>query len=525
MAKRIQNYNLMIAHSGDTTEFVDIIKMAVDRFCSEHNKYNNNAISFDVRDFNDATFATYSQAKTQDVVFEQFAGHADIVIALIGRKLGEGLRAELESFISEDKQIFLYLYDGGFRVYSRWETYEEDVKRDASNAGDIIKKTKDKGYTKIFVTKEELTKYIVDDLARFIVHRRKIRFELLDKSYARFAYDEVDRYRKEILSLERIVTKGIAEDSSKDIADDSSKDIAEGASKGIAEDASKGRMIEWIKEHSLTNILELMRLLRSMLAEEYDLDYTDITVSFVWGYHNPKKSSNEKLIRLSSRNIISLNHSGTPAKLIELLERPESLLRYMLKTSVSYKWYQYKSYACQKDRYWWPNYEISEKTRCQEWHSGDCQNPTCERCKKRIDSSIANDNKNEKTPEKNNKESGDTPEKNIDKQFGGSIFCYRIVLNGDAASTNNYVLGYIMVSTYQKPFTNTVHDSIREEVKESIKNMVNYRIKPQLLVELSQLYIAYLYSGCKDEGENEDYVNAWKKIEKSYDDGLKKEDH
>lgn len=484
MAKRIQSYNLMIAHSSDTTEFVDVIKTAVNGFCNEHNKYNINAVSFDVRDFNDATFATYSQAKTQDVVFEQFAGHADIVIALIGRKLGDGLRAELESFIRENKQTFLYLYDGGFRVYSRWETYEKDISQDTNKVDEIIEKTKDKGYVKIFVTKEQLITYIVDDLARFIIHRRKIKFELLDKSYARFAYDEVDRYRKEILSLERT-------------------DLT-----SSTDDVSKGRMIEWIKEHSLTNILELMRLLRSMLAEEYDLDYTDITVSFVWGYHNPKKVNEEKLIRLNPRNVISLNHSGTPAKLIELLKNPDSLLRYMIETSVSYKWYQYKSYACQKGRYWWPNYEISEKTKCKAYHSGNCPQPIGESCSKCIDSLIVNDNKNEETPKENN-----------DQQFGGSIFCYRIVLNGDSASTNNYALGYVMVSTYQKPFTNTVHDSIRDVVKESIKNMVNYRIKPQLLVELSQLYIAHLYSGCKDEVEDKRYDDTWQEIENKMQNG------
>lgn len=481
MGKKVQSYNLMIAHSADTTEFVDVVKTGVTKFCNEYNSYNINAISFDVKDFNDATFATYSQADTQDIVFEQFAGHADIVIALIGARIGKGLQKELESFIKEKKQTFVYLYDGGFRAYNHWDTYRTDIAKEVKNVTKVIGQMKDNGYSKIFVAKEELITHIINDLRRFFAYRQRTKFELLDKSYARFAYDEVDRYRKEISSL---------------ICNFISRDTVDTAD-------SKTRMIKWIEEHSQTNILELMRLLRSMLAREFDLDYTTMAITFVWGYHNPKKSDNEKLIKLNAHNVISLNHSGSPAKLIELLKHPTSLLRYMIESDVSYKWYQYKSYACAKGRYWWTRYEASEKKKCINYHHNYKMLPPNSPCPK---CAII----------KNTSEDEQTKTANTDQQFGGSIFCYRVTLNGDGIDTNNYALGYIMVATNQKPFTNTVHDSIRDKVKETIKNMVTYRIKPQLLVELSQLYIAYLYGGCDDEvkGDDEDEYNAiWQEIE------------
>ena len=82
--------------------------------------------------------------------------------------------------------------------------------------------------------------------------------------------------------------------------------------------------------------------------------------------------------------------------------------------------------------------------------------------------------------------------KESEEEWGGSIFCYRVVLNGDGSSTNNYLVGFIMASTYEKPIINTVHDSIRKQVKQTIRNMIDFRIKPQLLTELSQLYLVYL---------------------------------
>ena len=453
MANIINGYTLMVAHSSDTSGFVGVAKTATAHFCNEFNKYNQSRIQIEVKDFNDAVFSTASEDETQEVVFEQFAGHPDIVIALIGERLGEGLKKELESFAKEGKQTFLYLYDGGFRVYKEWHTYEERLKSFKSDMDEIYKRIHNRGFAKIFANKDELTSHIVDDLGRYIKHRHRVKYELADKSYARFAFDEVDRYRKEISSL---------------IADPKTKDLKQA--------------IAWINDHSRSNILELMRTLRTLLSEEYCLDMEDITISFAWGYHDPK-NENEKVIRLDQECIISLNHSGTPAKLNELLRNPNSLLRYMIVNGVGYKWYQYKSYACMKGRYWWPDAEKSEMEKCMSKHGVIDLNATirrtCKVCK--------------------NKDLNQTDSK--EDQFGGSIFCYRIALNGDGAKTNNYVLSYIMVSTYRKPFTNTTHGMIRNEVEQRIKSMIDYRIRPQLLVELSQLYISYLYNMVlSDEG-------------------------
>lgn len=478
MAKKVQSYNLMVAHSSDTSEFVDAVKADVAKFCIEYNKYNVKSVVFEVQDFNDATFAQFSKKDTQDVVFEQFAGRTDIVIALVGNRMGPGLRTELESFLRENKQTFVYLYDGGFRIYSRWNeepNFKETILNDVDETMKLVREFYNKGYAKIFVSKGELAMHIIEDLGRFIQHRQRIKYELLDKSYSRFAYDEVDRYRSEIPAIEEAFCNEYFSSHKNE------NEI----------------IIRWMQEHSKTNILELMRLLRSMLADEFDLDYSDITVSFVWGYHNPSNKE-ERLIRINSQNVISLNHSGTPAKLEDLLKNKSSLLRYMIVSGMVFKWYQYKSFACSKGRYWWPNYENSEKNKCMAMY-GDNNNKraTSENCCRNCSNQCGTEKKEEKASE---------------HQFGGSIFCYRIVLNGDAAKTNNYASGYIMVSTYFKPFTNTEHPDIRNEVRDSIKNMVDYRIKPQLLVELAQLYTAYLYSGNKEIPD--EYEETWEEIEK-----------
>jgi len=260
MATKINSYSVMVAHSSDTTEFVGIVKTAVTQFCNEFNKYNQSQIQIEVKDFNDAVFSTASGDETQEVVFEQFAARPDIVVALIGERLGEGLKKELESFAKEGKQTFLYLYDGGFRVYKEWHSYEERLKKFKSDMDEIYNRIHNRGFTKIFANKEELTTHVVDDLGRYIKHRHRVKYELADKSYSRFAFDEVDRYRKEISSL---------------IADPKTKDLKQA--------------MAWINDHSRSNILELMRTLRTLLSEEYCLDMEDITISFAWGYHNPKR--------------------------------------------------------------------------------------------------------------------------------------------------------------------------------------------------------------------------------------------
>lgn len=474
MASKINCYTLMVAHSSDTTDYVSIVKLAVTRFCNEFNKYNQSQIQIEVKDFSDAVFSTASEDETQEVVFEQFAARPDIVIALVGERLGDGLKKELESFARENKQTFLYLYDGGFRVYKEWHSYEERLKKFKNDMDEIYGKIHNKGLAKIFANQDELTAHVIDDLGRYFKHRHRVKYELADKTYSNFAFDEVDRYRKEILTL-----------------------------LNSNHEPNLKKATTWIKDHSRSNILELMRLLRSMLAEEYSLDLEDITVSFVWGYHKPEKSDEKKevVIKLDQECVISLNHSGTPAKLIELLKNPNSLLRYMIVNGVGYKWYQYKSYACMQGRYWWPDAEKSEMEKCMRKHGIPNNNTPRERtCKVCY-----------------NKDQNQTVSK--EEQFGGSIFCYRIALNGDGSKTNNYVLSYIMVSTYRKPFTNTTHGVIRDEVEQSIKNMIDYRIKPQLLVELSQLYISYLYDSTSSHEEYtqedvHDYEQAYRDIER-----------
>ena len=51
MAQKVQSYNMMVAHSGDTTEFIEPVKKAVAEFSELYNKFNTHLISFEVRDF------------------------------------------------------------------------------------------------------------------------------------------------------------------------------------------------------------------------------------------------------------------------------------------------------------------------------------------------------------------------------------------------------------------------------------------------------------------------------------------
>ncbi len=455
MAQKIVCYNLMIAHSNDTSELVPTVKRAVNEFCELFRKFNFVPIDFDVHDFSDSVYSTHKQQNTQSIVFEQFAGRTDMAIALIGERIGSGLKEELEAFMKEKKQVFVYLYDKGLSVYNSLGNAKQSIEEIMG----VVTQFNNTGYAKIFSTKEELANYIIDDIALFLKHRRRTKYELSDITYSSFAYDEVDRYRNEIINAMKAHRKNTQQDESDDC----------------------NALLHLMVRHSHTNITELLRLFREIIADEYDLDYTDITVSFVWGYHDWTKDS-ETLILPNSKNVVSLNHSGTPAKLPQLLKQERSLLRYVILQGYNYKWYQYKSFACSKKRYWWPDNEVSVRAQCRKKF-------TCESCN--------DDGK--------------------DRCYGGSIFCYKIVLNGDAAKTNNFAVGYIMVSTYKKPITNTVHDAIRDEVKQSIKHLIDYRVKPQLLVELAQLYLAQVFSGKPQVEENADCVTGGESILLEYE--------
>ena len=544
MAKKLHSYNMIVAHSADTNDFVKNVKVAVDEFCKTYTKYNTLPLAFEVQDFNDAMYSTAEEKDTQEIVFEQFAGGAEIAIVLIGNYIGESLKKEIESFRKEKKQTFLYMYDGKLSVY-----------RDFGKALDSLNKVKEivdsfenRGFFKVFGTEEELERHIKDDLIRFIHHRQSVKFDLTDKSYQNFAFDEIDRYRVEIKSLvNRLI-------NNKDGKEESGEQKNEW-------DCFDTCMIARLERHCRTNILELLRVLRRTLSDDYDIEMTDITVSFVWGYHNVNENENVKenenakekevVIIPSPENIITLNHSGTPAKLVQLLEAPNCLLRRMLIEGKIFEWYQYKSEACSKNRYWWPDYESEEKEQCMKAHGfSNCLKTTqlCSCCKTNGDASQqpnenkegANQTKEEKsnTGFKDDKIKGSfeclvedkrvrgnfecisndirIENKENNDKFGGSIFCYRIVLNGDASSTNNYAVGYIMVSTYKKQFTNSTHDYIVRMVKDSIKATIDHRIKPQLLVELAQLYILNLEK--KSYIKEESPASNQYKVDNEYED-------
>ena len=319
MAKYVIKYNLMVAHSGDTAGFVDVVKEAVDLFCKEYSKYNDNDILFDVKDYNDATFSSYSEEETQSIVFEQFAGHADIVVALIGKRIGDGLRKELHAAKEEHKQTFVYLHNAGI-PYDVFSPNKGQLEKEIQNALDIAKEFYNIGYAKPFVGNSQLIEHVMNDLGRFLQFRLYSTYELKDQSYRDYSLLDVDRYRKEI---------GIT--------------VSQTKKQQCSGDADPNKQLEAvisrIEDHSKANIIDLMRLFRKMISDRYGLEYTDITVSFVWGYHDP--INNEKIIIPSE--VIVLNHAGAPAKLIDLLRVPHSLLRFMLVTGANYEWYQHKS--------------------------------------------------------------------------------------------------------------------------------------------------------------------------------------
>lgn len=448
-------YNLMVAHSGDTSKYVNTVKDAVRFFCAEYEKYNENGVDFDVKDYNDATFSTYSEKTTQTIVFEQFAGHADLIIALIGKRIGDGLREELSAAKKEKKQVFVYLDSSGI-VYDVFNPDGDNAKleQDVKNAREIAKEFANTGYANPFFDETQLKKHIVNDLARFLKHRRSIDYELKDKTYREFTLKEVDRYRDEIGSVIKPL-----------------KDSNETSS-------TRTNVSSSVINHSKANIVEMLRLLRNMIAKEFNfLDYTDITVTFTWGYHEPR-DSDERLIIPSEENVILLNHSGSSVKINDLVKEATSLLHYMLVSGIDYKFYQHKSFAYEKGHYYWSSNEVRDKKKA---------------------------------------------EKTSNKEYGGSIFCYRIPLNGDGTTTNNYAVGFIMVSTGEQPITNTTHDEIRDQVKQSIKHMIDYRIKPQLLVEMAILYLSHL----KHDITNTNYEKSelQKKIEEDYEQEHKEQEH
>ncbi len=446
MPKSVIRYNLMVAHSGDTSEYVSTVKEAIRLFCINYEKYNENGISFDVQDYNDATFSTYSEKRTQTIVFEQFAGHADLIIALIGKRIGDGLREELTAAKKERKQTFIYLDSTGlmYDVFNPDEDHSK-LEQDVNNIRSIAQEFSNTGYAKPFANTEQLKEHIINDLSSFLRFRRSVNYELKDLSYREFSLKEVDRYREEIAEVILTRKKGITINSVDD-----------------------NRVIS----HSKANINEMMRLLREMISEKYNIDHTDVTVTFTWGYHNPD-NEHEQIILPSQDNIVLLNHYGSCAKIKELLCEPTSLLRFMLVSGASYKWYQYKSFAYKKGRYYWSSNEVHDKKMSKTLNDGEA--------------------------------------------CGGSIFCYRIGLNGDGTTTNNYVVGFIMVSTGEHPITNTTHEDNREQVKQTIKHMIDFRIKPQLLVEMAVLYLSHLKQDFQSNNDVDDELkNAIEAIQEDY---------
>lgn len=430
MSKSLREYKIMIAHSGDTAEFVSVVKEATKLFQEDFKNYNNDEeLRFEVKDYNDEVFSTYDKRATQTVVFEQFAGHSDMLIALIGKRMGDGLKQELLAAEQEGKQTFVYLYNKALPYDVFDSKTRKHIRSETKNIQAIARKFFNIGYAKVFYDSKQLTECVKSDIGRFLRYKKNYDYELSDPSYIVFSFDEVDRYRNEIAKVVPTI-------NSTSIPTDASA-LSEYYQNKISSQIKRDR------EHARASINELLRLLRSLISKRFRIEESDISATFAWGYHEPGDGNESVIIPTES---IGLNHSGEPAKLKELLER-KSLLRFMLTTGASFEWYQYKSDAYKDNRYYWSRYEYDEKKKTSD---------------------------------------------RIKKNLGGSIFCYRIGLNGDGAETNNYAVGFVMVSTHETPITNTIHDSIRNQTERTIKHMLEMRIKPQLLVEMSQLYLAYL---------------------------------
>lgn len=117
MPRQTTTYDVLLSCPGDVLDQMDLVREAINSF-NEGVGLDNNVVLM-LRHWSISAYAE-SGKKAQESLNSQFVKYCDVVIAIFGDRFGSptdkyrsGTEEEIEMFLNEGKQVFMFFYEGG----------------------------------------------------------------------------------------------------------------------------------------------------------------------------------------------------------------------------------------------------------------------------------------------------------------------------------------------------------------------------------------------------------------------------
>lgn len=171
MPRQTITYDVLLSCPGDVLDQMDLVREAINSF-NEGVGLDNNVVLM-LRHWSISAYAE-SGKKAQESLNSQFVKYCDVVIAIFGDRFGSptdkyrsGTEEEIEMFLNEGKQVFMFFYEGG-------RTKDADLEQ-AQKVRDFKEeyKSKNKGVLVTYSEKKDLKSLLKDNLEMWFLRKEK----------------------------------------------------------------------------------------------------------------------------------------------------------------------------------------------------------------------------------------------------------------------------------------------------------------------------------------------------------------
>lgn len=171
MPRQTTTYDVLLSCPGDVLDQMDLVREAINSF-NEGIGLDNNVVLM-LRHWSISAYAE-SGKKAQESLNSQFVKYCDVVIAIFGDRFGSptdkyrsGTEEEIEMFLNEGKQVFMFFYEGG-------RTKDADLEQ-AQKVRDFKEeyKSKNKGVLVTYSEKKDLKSLLKDNLEMWFLRKEK----------------------------------------------------------------------------------------------------------------------------------------------------------------------------------------------------------------------------------------------------------------------------------------------------------------------------------------------------------------
>lgn len=169
MPRQTTTYDILFSCPGDVVSHINMVRKAIDSF--NETTGMEHQVTFMLRHWSISSY-TESGKSGQASINDQFIKKCDAAIAVFGDKFGtpteewrSGTEEEIEIFLNEKKQVFMYFYEGG----KSKDADPDELKK----VREFKKKYSPRGVHASYQNEDQLTSIVKDHLDKWFLHKGK----------------------------------------------------------------------------------------------------------------------------------------------------------------------------------------------------------------------------------------------------------------------------------------------------------------------------------------------------------------